>query len=171
MPHFGIFYTPDGLWYRKDNRFYTFYGGSANHARSNGSQCHNINNFSTFLHWLVGASNKYTPDGFWYNKYSQYHPLVGSNARDRLLCGYTSFQIGNNWRLSEWDFGASNKYTPDGLSWRETSDIMYLRISGGVLKTSQTLGASFFDLNVAATWPYWYSGASLQMESGGGIMT
>jgi hypothetical protein len=37
---------------------------------------------------------------------------------------------------------------------------MYLRISGGILNTGVSLGASFFDLNIAAAWPYWYVGCT-----------
>ena len=105
---------PDALWYvNTEGPLYVMLGGRNNRAgqRLSGASGLSLNHFSNYIsvEGIVGASNKYTPDVFTWNKDAIFYATSGGrNGADYVHCGAYALALYNHPGHSYWSFGASS---------------------------------------------------------------
>ena len=163
---------PDGLWLNLEGAHFYFVAGARN-GNNRGQAGYGTCSYDGDP-WRgapqVGVSNKYTPDGIWWETTyatERLYPCLGGNNRYSRgnLNGPQTRWFSWVWK-ADWGFGASTalQYTPDALWWYTTAK-GYAR-SGG--RTGQESECGSFGVSPRDTARYkdWHIGASLQIVSG-----
>ena len=157
LPHLGVFYIRQ-LWWNVGNKYYALACGSSYRRLLCGGSCLYLNSVVGHGYWDTGASNKYTPDAFWWNNGQRDYARVGGNTYDGLRCGGSVLDLKYTAGHWDWNIGASNKYTPDAFWWN-LGNKKYAVISGGPSVGLQC-GCSFLYLDNSASYGNWAFGTS-----------